>query len=133
MFSHVTLGVSDIDDAMTFYRQVMEVLGWEEKFATRRNPPGPWAGWHPEGAKAPLLIITHPDNPNFPLAPGEGAVVTFELPTPEAVDAAHAEALALGGTSDRAPGPGYPASDYTACIRDPFGNRLCMVSHGGQA
>ena len=50
MFSHVTVGVGDIDAAMTFYRQFMEVLGWEEKFATRRSPPGPWAGFRPEGA-----------------------------------------------------------------------------------
>lgn len=135
MFSHVTIGVSDIDDAMTFYRQFMEVLGWEEKFATRRNPPGPWAGFHPAGASAPLVILSHPDNPHFPLAPAsgtlEGTVVTFALASPQAVDAAHGEALALGGQSLRAPAPSYPPGDYSACIRDPFGNRLCMVAHSG--
>ena len=54
MISHITLGVGDIDDAMTFYRQFMEVIGWDEKFATRRSPPGPWAGFHPAGADRPL-------------------------------------------------------------------------------
>lgn len=129
MLSHVTFGVSNIDDAMTFYRQWMEVIGWDEKFATRRNPPGPWAGWHPLGADTPLFIISHPSNPNAPVPPGGGAQVTFEVASPGIVDAAHEEALALGGTSVRAPGAGYPATDYTACVRDPFGNTLCIVFH----
>lgn len=128
----VTLGVSDIDAAMTFYRQWMEVLGWDEKFATRRNPPGPWAGWHPLGAEGPLFIISHPSNLNAPVLPGGGAQATFAVASKALVEAAHAEALALGGESARAPGPGYPATDYTACIRDPFGNTLCIVCHAAR-
>lgn len=127
MIASVTLGVGDIDAAMTFYRQFMEVVGWEEKFATRRSPPGPWAGFRPEGADGPLLIIAHPDGPHAHVAPGGGAMVSFALATPAAVDRAHAEGLALGGTDAGRPGPAYPARDYAARIRDPWGNLLGLV------
>ncbi len=129
MFSHVTVGVSDIDRAMTFYRQFMELLGWEEKFATRRIPPGPWAGFKPVAAPRPLFIIAHPDCPNTPAAPGPGPMVAFEVATPAEVDAAHALALELGGADAGAPAPGYPASDYAGYVRDPFDNLLCVVCH----
>ncbi|GKY90198.1 VOC family protein [Sinisalibacter aestuarii] len=129
MIASVTLGVSDIDDAMTFYRQFMEVIGWDEKFATRRSPPGPWAGWHPLGAAGPLFILSHPDNPHSPAMPGGGAVVSFEVASPALVEAAYDEALALGGKGLRAPGRSYPATDYAASIRDPFGNALRIVCH----
>lgn len=129
MISHVTLGIDDIDAAMGFYRQFLEPLGWEEKFATRRTPPGPWAGFKPVGAARPLLIIAHPDCPNASVRSGAGPMVAFEVATRSEVDAAHALALALGGDSLGPPAPDYPATDYTACIRDPFGNSLCVVCH----
>ena len=129
MIAHVTLGIGDIDDAMTFYRQFMEVLGWEEKFATRRSPPGPWAGFRPVGADRPLLIIAHPDCPHSLAPPGGGAMVAFERPTRAAVDAAHAEGLALGATDAGAPGPAYPAPGYAAHLRDPWGNLLTLICH----
>lgn len=133
MISHVTLGVSDIDDAMTFYRQFMEVVGWEEKFATRRVPPGPWAGFRPIGAARPLLIIAHPDCPNTPApAPGAGAMPVFQLATRAALDAVHAEALALGAAEVQPPAPAYPAPDYAAAVRDPFGNLLGLVCHAAE-
>lgn len=127
MIASVTLGVPDLDRAMTFYRQFMEVIGWEEKFATRRSPPGPWAGFHPIGADGPLLIVAHPDCPHSAALPGTGPVVTFEVPTRGEVDAAHAEALALGGTEVRAPAPAYPAPGHAAVVTDPFGNRLAIL------
>ena len=129
MISHITLGVPDLDRAMTFYRQFMEVLGWDEKFATRRSPPGPWAGWHPAGAERPLLILSHPDNPHSPARPGAGPEVCFEVATRALVDAVHAEALALGGREITPPGPAYPAPDYATRLADPFGNRLAVVCH----
>lgn len=126
MISHVTLGIGDIDDAMTFYRQFMEVLGWEEKFATRRSPPGPWAGFRPQDAEGPLLIVAHPDCPHSTATPG-GAEVAFRLATRAAVSEAHAEGRALGASDAGAPGPGYPAPAFAAHLRDPWGNRLTLV------
>lgn len=130
-FSHVTLGISDIDRAVAFYRPLMEALGWEERFATR-NPPGPWAGWSPPGKDHPLFIVALPVDGAAP-SPGNGSMLAFSVDTPAAVDTVHALALALGATDARAPGlrPQGHADYYGAELRDPDGNRLGVVCHAG--
>jgi lactoylglutathione lyase len=47
------------------------------------------------------------------------------------VEAAHAFALAHGGRGDAAPGlrPHYHEHYYGAYVRDPDGNKLCVVCH----
>ena len=131
MIASITLGVPDLDRAMTFYRQFMEAVGWDEKFATRRSPPGPWAGFHPLGCDGPLLILAHPDCPHSPTRPGTGPAITFAVATRARVDAAHALALALGGADEGPPGlrTQYHADYYGAYVRDPDGNKLCFVCH----
>lgn len=130
MFSHVTLGIDDIDRGVAFYRPLMEELGWEEKFATRKAP-GPWAGWKLPGEDRPLFIITYPDNRDAPADPGNGPMVAFRLTSRAAVDDAHALALALGASDEGAPGlrPEYHDAYYGGYFRDPFGNKLCVVCH----
>jgi lactoylglutathione lyase len=52
-------------------------------------------------------------------------------PDRAAVDDAYAVALAHGGRGDGAPGlrPDYHANYYGAYLRDPDGNKLCVVCH----
>ena len=130
MLSHVTVGIRDIDRGVAFYRPLMEALGWEEKFATRAAP-GPWAGWKMPGAERPLFIITAPVNREPPAGPGNGPMVAFMVETRADVDAAHALALTLGATDEGAPGlrPQYHPDFYAAYVRDPDGNKLCVVCH----
>lgn len=132
-FSHVTLGARDLDRALAFYRPLMKALGWQEKFA-ERTPPGPWAGWQPAGHDRPLFIVTLPFDEAAP-SPGNGTMVAFDVATPAEVDAAHALALAQGGTDEGAPGPRpqYHAAYYGAYFRDPDGNKLCVVCHAAPA
>lgn len=128
MLSHVTVGITDIDRAVAFYRPLMEALGWEEAFATR-NPPGPWAGWKPPGAERPLFIVTMPFDREAPAAPGNGPMLAFTVPSRGEVEEIFALALDIGGTDAGAaalPPPAHAAAG--ACFRDPFGNRLCLVS-----
>lgn len=130
MFSHVTVPIADIDRALAFYRPLMEALGWEEKFATR-NAPGPWAGWKRPEVDRPLFIITYPFDLSAAPDPGNGPMVAFRLNTRAEVDAVHALALELGGTDEGAPGlrPQYHDAYYGAYVRDPDGNKLCVVCH----
>jgi catechol 2,3-dioxygenase-like lactoylglutathione lyase family enzyme len=132
-FSHVTLGIADIDHALGFYRPFMKVLGWEERFASS-TPPDLWAGWQVPGRDRPLFVVAAPFDGNAP-APGNGQMVAFEAPTRAVVDAAHALALALGGTDEGAPGlrPHYHADYYGGYLRDPDGNKLCVVCHTPEA
>ena len=62
---------------------------------------------------------------------GNGVTVAFEATDRAAVDALHARALEAGATDEGAPGlrPHYHADYYGAYLRDPDGNKLCIVCH----
>ncbi|MBV7378106.1 VOC family protein [Maritimibacter dapengensis] len=128
LFSHVTLGVSDFDRAFAFYVPFCDALGLETsmngKLLGRR-----WASWRMAGEARPLFAITEPFEGAF--VAGNGAMVAFSAPTREAVDRIHAEAIANGGANegDRWLRPHYHADYYGAYLRDPDGNKLCVVCH----
>ncbi|GKY90197.1 VOC family protein [Sinisalibacter aestuarii] len=129
MFSHVTLGISDLDRALAFYRPLTAALELEEKF----NTPDIgrfWAGYVTPGTDRPIFIVTQPWNEEAP-APGNGPMVAFAVGTRAQVDEIHALALALGGSNEGAPGLRlhYHADYYGAYFRDPDGNKLCVVCH----
>lgn len=127
MFSHLTLGIADLDQARAFYAPLMQRLGLKLRFD---EPDVGWIGWEPAGGGRPLFIVTRPFD-GQPAQPGNGAMVAFSAPDRATVDAAHAEALRLGGTDEGAPGlrPHYHRSYYGAYLRDPDGNKLCIVCH----
>lgn len=67
--------------------------------------------------------------PWLPATWGNGWMVALAAPTREAVDAAHAKALELGGFDEGAPGirAHYAPDYYGAYFRDPEGNKICVV------
>lgn len=127
MFSHVTVGVTDFERALAFYRRLMPVLGIEERFCERDRP---WAGWQSHPGPRPLFLIGRPYDQQ-PHAVGNGQMVAFQASSRRMVDEAHAVALASGGTDEGAPGlrPEYHAHYYGAYFRDSEGNKLCVVCH----
>lgn len=127
MFSHLTLGIADLDRARAFYAPLMARLGHRLRFD---EPEPGWIGWEPATGGRPLFIVTRPFDGNAP-QPGNGAMVAFVAPDRATVDAAHAEAIALGGCDEGSPGlrPHYHPHYYGAYLRDPDGNKLCIVCH----
>lgn len=127
MYSHIHLGVHDFDRAYTFYAALMAVLGHAPRFVDRERP---WAGWQSSPHPRPLFIIGKPFDGAMH-APGNGQMVAFVAATRATVDAAHAAALAHGGSSEGVPGlrPHYHADYYGAYFRDPDGNKLCVACH----
>ena len=127
MFSHVSVGITDFGRAFAFYAPLMERLGLRLRFA---DDSVPWAGWQPPEGGRPLFLILHPEN-GRPAAPGNGAMTAFLARDRVSVREAHALALALGGEDAGAPGlrPHYHAHYYGAYLRDPDGNKLCIVCH----
>ncbi len=127
MLSHVTLGCSDFETALAFWSPVMAALGARLRFVDRDRP---WAGWEPSGGGRPLFIVTMPEN-GAPAIAGNGTMTAFETADRDAVDAVHALALSLGGTSEGAPGlrPAYHAAYYGAYFRDPAGNKVALACH----
>jgi lactoylglutathione lyase len=131
VFSHVFVGVSDFDRALSFYGPLMAVLDIEPRFCDRSRP---WAGWQSSPDPRPLFLIGNPYNQLLP-EPGNGHMIAFLANSRAIVDSAFAAALANGGTSEGSPGlrPEYHEHYYGAYFRDPDGNKLCVACHAAPA
>jgi lactoylglutathione lyase len=130
MLSHVFVGVTDFDRALSFYKALMTVLGIQERFC---DPQRPWAGWQSSPEPRPLFLIGKPYNSREHAA-GNGQMVALLAKTRPIVDQAYAVALAHGGMSEGVPGlrPQYHANYYGAYFRDTEGNKLCVVCHSAE-
>ncbi|HTK34069.1 MAG TPA: VOC family protein [Caulobacteraceae bacterium] len=125
--SHVHIGIQDFDRAFAFYSAVLPGLGWRLKFV---EPERPWAGWRPTDRERPLILVGRPYNTE-PAAPGNGQMVALLAESRRAVDAFYANALTHGAVGDGEPGlrPEYHPHYYSAYVRDPDGNKLCVCCH----
>ena len=127
MFSHVMLGVSDLDVSKKFYDAVLGPLGIGPGVANKhryfyRSPTGSFA-------------ITTPIN-GEPATHGNGSTIGFTVQSPEQGDAFHAAGIANGGTTCEDP-PGWRDGAvgklYLAYLRDPDGNKLCALHRAPKA
>lgn len=127
MISHIFIGVKDFERAFAFYAKLMEAIGDTLRFCDRDRP---WAGWQSHPGPRPLFLIGSPHDGNAHHA-GNGQMVAFSVSHRTDVDSAYRIALDHGGTSEGGPGlrPEYHAHFYAAYLRDPEGNKLCIVCH----
>jgi len=126
MLDHLALQCSDVDAAATFYTRVFAATGVRE--AMRFPAPG-----------GSVVGLSGPDGqPRLWL----GALVddgvrpvhlALSAPSREAVDAVHAAALEAGVEVLHAPRvwPEYHPDYYGVFLRDPDGNNVEAVHHGG--
>jgi catechol 2,3-dioxygenase-like lactoylglutathione lyase family enzyme len=121
MFSHVMLGVSDLEVSKKFYDAMLGTLGIGPGVANKsryfyRSPTGAFG-------------ITTPIN-GEPATHGNGSTVSFNTQSPEQTDAFHAAGVANGGTTCEDP-PGWRDGAvgklYLAYLRDPDGNKICAL------
>jgi catechol 2,3-dioxygenase-like lactoylglutathione lyase family enzyme len=121
MFSHVMLGVSDLEVSKKFYDALLGTLGIAPGAANKsryfyRSPTG-------------VLGITIPIN-GEPATHGNGSTIGFATTSPEQTDAFHAAGVANGGTTCEDP-PGWregaSGAMYLAYLRDPDGNKICAL------
>jgi catechol 2,3-dioxygenase-like lactoylglutathione lyase family enzyme len=130
LFSHVFTSVSDFDRAYAFYASLMRALELEPRF---HDSAKPWAGWQCPGGARPLFVIGRP-NDGRPHAPGNGQMIAFSAKSREMVRNAYEVALSHGAQSEGPPGlrPQYHANYYGAYLRDPDGNKICVVCHSNE-
>ena len=127
VFSHLTVGSSDMDRSVRFYDAVLAPVGLVRLKSFRAA-----SGYGPKdfaGINLPFWIL-RPHNRKAASA-GNGVTVAFTVLSRAAVDAFHAAALANGGTDDGPPGlrAHYHPDYYGAYVRDPEGNKICAVCH----
>jgi len=123
MFSHIFLGVNDLESSRAFYDAVLGTLGHKPGVYHHNGEVGRYFYRSPTG----LFGITTPIN-GQPATFGNGSTLGLLLDSPEQGAAFHAAGIANGGTTCEDP-PGFregPAGKlYLAYLRDPDGNKLC--------
>lgn len=125
MFSHVTVGVADVQVARRFYNPLLGALGFVSKFAEDS-----WAGWRHPWTERPLFIVTKPSDGD-PASVGNGQMVAFLASSRSLVEKCYVLAIEHGAADEGKPGPRphYHRHYYGAYFRDPDGNKLCVCYH----
>lgn len=124
MFSHVTIGSNDLGAAKPFYDALLKPLGLV------RHMDFPNAvGYGPIGGRPQLWVLNPLDKKMATV--GNGITVGLDAADRPAVDAAYKAAMAAGGRDEGAPGirAHYHPNYYGAYLRDPDGNKICVVCH----
>ena len=126
MFSHVMLGVNDLEVSRKFYDAMLGTLGYGPGIANK-NASGQTRYFYrsPTGSFA----ITTPID-GQPATHGNGSTIGFTVQSPEQGDAFHAAGVANGGSTCEDP-PGFREGPvgklYLAYLRDPDGNKICAL------
>jgi len=130
MFSHITVGCTDLPRATTFYDALLAPLGLKRRPVTPDGGPEA-ACWVVPGQVLPRFYVYIPLD-GEPASAGNGSMVAFSAASAEAVNAAHEAALRHGGRDEGAPGPRprYGHGYYGAYLRDPDSNKIHVVYRG---
>jgi catechol 2,3-dioxygenase-like lactoylglutathione lyase family enzyme len=125
MFSHVILGVNDIEASRKFYDALLGTLDIKPGVYNHNGVAGRYFYRTSTGS----FGITTPIN-GEPATHGNGSTIGFTMASPEQADAFHAAGVANGGTTCEDP-PGWRDGSvgrlYLAYLRDPSGNKLCAL------
>ena len=124
LIDHLSLGVTDIQEAVAFYDAVLETVGCS------RLAMGHGFACYGHQRVEFLLLMPFDDQE---ATAGNGTHIGFAAESRQAVQAFHQAGLEAGGKDEGAPGvrEAYPMSDvYAAYVRDPFGNKIEVIHKG---
>jgi catechol 2,3-dioxygenase-like lactoylglutathione lyase family enzyme len=125
MFSHIIVGVNDLEASRKFYDALLGTLGIKPGVNVHNGIVGRYFYRTPTGS----FGITQPLN-GEPATHGNGSTIGFTMDSPEQADAFHTAGVANGGTTCEDP-PGWRDGSagklYLAYLRDPDGNKLCAL------
>jgi len=122
MIGYVTLGTNNLARAAEFYDALLAGIGGK-----RFMEFDSFIAWQADPAQ-PGLAVTLPFDGEAATV-GNGTMVALAVDSQEKVRALHAQALALGGKDEGAPGP-RGEGFYAGYFRDLDGNKLnffCLV------
>jgi catechol 2,3-dioxygenase-like lactoylglutathione lyase family enzyme len=125
MFSHVMVGVKDLEASKKFYDAVLRTVGIAPGVANNkryfyRSPTGTFGITTPINGEAASV--------------GNGSTYGFKATSAEQAEAFHAAGVANGGVTCEDP-PGWregPAGKlFLAYLRDPDGHKICVLHRPG--
>lgn len=128
MIDHVSVGVTNMTRAKSFYDAALAPLGMNPVYPV--EIAGRLVGVGYGAGDSPAFWVQLPLN-GQQASMGNGVHIAFRAPTRAAVDAFYLAALAQGGVEDGAPGlrTEYTPTYYAAFVRDPDGNKVEAVCH----
>jgi len=119
MIGYTTIGATDINRALSFYDALLAHLGGRRVMETGN---GQLYGF----SQGPLFGVLKPFD-GAAQHPGNGTMIALRCPDRNTVQQMHAQALALGGSDEGAPGE-RGGGFYGAYFRDPDRNKLCVFT-----
>lgn len=122
MIGYTCVGTNQLERAVSFYGELLGMLGAQPVFRSDRG-----VGWGVAPDK-PMFAVLKPYDGQAATV-GNGSMVALVVLQRDQVDALHAKALALGGTDEGAPGA-RSDSFYAAYFRDLDGNKLAVFCSG---
>ena len=130
MFSHVTVGANDLEQAQRFYEALLTPLGLTERPVVSDGGPRALC-WTRKRHSLPRFYVYEPFD-RKPANAGNGTMVAFAAASPSEVDKAYAAGIAAGGADAGLPGPRqhYGQGYYGAYLRDPNGNKIHVAYRG---
>jgi catechol 2,3-dioxygenase-like lactoylglutathione lyase family enzyme len=120
MIGYATIGTNNLERATKFYDAVLATLGGGRSFANERMQ------FYGSKETPGMLAVCKPYDEQ-PATTGNGSMFGLPAKSKAQVDAAHAAALAAGGTCEGEPGQRLPTF-YGAYFRDPDGNKVCVFN-----
>jgi catechol 2,3-dioxygenase-like lactoylglutathione lyase family enzyme len=119
---YIMIGSNDLARSRAFYDAVMPFVGG----VLAHDYPGMTFGYVLDSGTTVWVALPYDKQA---AVPANGSMPGFGCASKEAVDAAHAAALAHGGTSEGDPGPRplYGPTFYGGYVRDPDGNKMSFV------
>lgn len=121
MIDHVSVGVSDIDDAGEFYDAVLSTLGYE-RYVQKEE----MIGYTSEGRASAFFVRLDSDA----RPPSSGSHIAFQAPDRTTVNEFYDTAVDAGAEDDGEPGlrPQYGEHYYACFVVDPHGYRIEAVT-----
>jgi catechol 2,3-dioxygenase-like lactoylglutathione lyase family enzyme len=121
---YIMIGSNDLARSRIFYDAVMPQIGAKLAHEFGEKTFGY------EADNGTTIWIARPYDEQAAV-PGNGSMPGFGCASPAAVNAAHAAAMANGGSNEGDPGlrPVYGPGIYIGYVRDPDGNKMSFIHH----
>ena len=125
MIGYVMVGTNNLNDAITFYDKVLEVIGLDRNETIEDD----YAAYGAKGTKDIEFYVTKPFNKKDATF-GNGTQITFLTSSRSPVDKFHEVGLKAGGTSEGSGGERPEGSGvYYSYLRDLDGNKICAFTN----